>query len=221
MATAVQESLAILRAAREKSSSCLVAYSDGKDSRVVMDLCLRTFERVEGMFMYTIPDMECEQRGIAEAEVRWGVKIHQYPHWWFSKMMRQGSFCDPWHEHDWPEWKLEDIYALAMHDTGIPIIATGAKRADSRWRRRMLATWGNRADTVYPIVGWSKPDVVAYCALQEIPMPSTSKGTATGIDLTVPSVLWLHDTYPRDFERLCQVFPYARAIVERRRLFGV
>lgn len=75
----IGETIDALRKIADQHESVIVSYSDGKDSRVVMDLCVRLFRRVEAFFMYFVPGLECEQIGIAQAERRWGVKIRQYP----------------------------------------------------------------------------------------------------------------------------------------------
>jgi hypothetical protein len=72
-----------------------------------------------------------------------------------------------------------------------------------------------------PIAKWHKYDVLAYLKTQGIEPPPSSGKSATGVDLSVPSLLWLHDTFPEDFERLCRMFPYARAVVARRDFYGI
>ena len=63
-------------------------------------------------------------------------------------------------------------------------------------------------------------DVFAYLKNQKIPLPPSSGRAATGVDLSTPSILWLHDTYPADYEKLRAHFPYVQAVVERRRFYG-
>ena len=213
----VQETLATLKEASARSDAVLVSYSDGKDSRVVMDLCVRSFSRVEAFFMYLVPGLECQALGLQEAERRWGVTIRHYPHPLAGKLLRAGVYCDPAHD-DLPEMKLHDVYGLAMADTGIEVIATGAKRSDNRWRRAFMK-WTESAQVLQPIAGWSKPDVVGYLHVRGIPVPPSSEKSATGVDLSTVSLLWLHDTFPADFRKLCEVFPYAEAVVWRRRFY--
>src|SRR5216117_3489005 len=218
----LQETLDILTRAYEKSTGVVVAFSGGKDSLCVMDLCVRTFARVEAFYMYLVPGLDVIEQQLEAARARWGVTVRQYPHWAMHGAIRNGVFCNNHHRHDrLPEWKLHDVYALAMAETGIPFIATGAKRADSLWRRKMLKSWGDRADVIYPCIGWNTFDILSYLRAREIPIPDGSGCTASGIDLTTPELLYLHDHHPAEFDRLCRYFPYARAVVYRREWYGV
>jgi 3'-phosphoadenosine 5'-phosphosulfate sulfotransferase (PAPS reductase)/FAD synthetase len=77
-------------------------------------------------------------------------------------------------------------------------------------------------DTVAPICGWNKYDVLAYLKAQQIPIPEAQAGkNTTGIDLSTPSLLWMYDHHRDDFERICEVFPFAGAVVKRREGYGV
>ncbi len=214
-----ETTFADLDAAAKKDTSILVAYSGGKDSLAVMDMCCRAFQRVEAFFMYLIPGLESTETALLQAEARWGVKVRQYPHWLLRRLLFDGVYCqNSFRNDDLPEWKLMDVYRLAIAETGIPTIATGAKKADSLWRRRQMSSWCK--DLLYPLKDWSKLDVLSYLKLRGLPEPASSGRSATGIDLSTPSLLWLHDTYPNDFRKLCEVFPFAEAVVWRRTYYG-
>ncbi|HZQ45959.1 MAG TPA: hypothetical protein VFC07_03025, partial [Verrucomicrobiae bacterium] len=76
-------------------------------------------------------------------------------------------------------------------------------------------------DVFYPIKGWNKHDVLAYLRMQNIPLPDAHQGNTSGVDLSTRSLLWLHDAYPDDFKLLCRYFPYAEAVVYRRKFYGI
>ncbi len=165
-----------------RSPGVIVGYSGGKDSLVTMDLCVRSFSRVEAFFMYLVPGLDCVEHMLAQAEARWGIKIRQYPHWLLRRLMYEGVYCpNSYKLDDLPEWKLQDIYRLAVAETGIPVIATGAKKSDSLWRRRQLGTWCK--DLLYPVKEWSKLDVLAYLRLRGIPEPASSGKSATAASI--------------------------------------
>jgi len=200
-----------------------VSYSDGKDSRVIAQLAVRTFEHVVGFFMYLVPNLECVDTALAEAERRWGFKVLQYPHWLLSRLIRNGVYRPPASEDVLaavPEWTLRDCYDLVLGDTGIPLVLTGAKASDSMWRRRNLKAVQYQ-EVFHPIEKWLRVDVEAFLAANGIPMPVSSGRNATGIDLSTPSLLWLYDTFPRDFEKLCHYFPFAFSVVARRRFYSI
>lgn len=219
--TAIQSATAELEKARSLSSRCLVAYSDGKDARAVLDLATRHFDHVEAFYMWWVPDLQFMKDGMEAATRRWGVKIHQFPHWAAISAMTTGSYCNPWWGRDAIELKLADIYAYAMQETGIPLILTGAKKADSGWRRRFMKTTEHWERIAYPIKDWTKLDVLSYLKGRGIPIPNNSAGgTASGVALVPHELFWIYDNYPEDFEKMKVYFPYIEALIVRRRLYG-
>ena len=217
------DTLAKLNAQRDKSDSILVAYSGGKDSLAILDLCSRTFKRVVCFYMYFVPGLESIETQLQYARYRWGVEILYYPHWTLIKAIRSGFYCNQNKQaDDMPELSLRDVYDWARLDTGMSFIATGAKDSDSLWRRRFFHATRTWDDMVYPIREWQKIDVLAYLQMRKIPVPDMSKtATATGVDLSTPSILFMHDNFPEDFKKIERWFPYVRAVVKRRDWFGV
>lgn len=203
----------------------LVFYSGGKDSLAVMDIAVKTFARVVGVFMYFVRGLDCIEEQLQYARDRWGVEILQYPHWAMLRNLREGNYCPMWSSADnLPDLKLVDIYNMAKKDTGIQTILMGAKASDSLWRRRNLANVEkseNYKGVHAPIRDWNKFDVLAYLKLNDIPVPDSSGRSATGVGLTTPSLLWLHDKHPNDFKKVCKVFPFAEAVVWRREYYGI
>lgn len=211
-----------LNAKAKVSDACLVAFSGGKDSLAVLDLCCRTFKRVVAFHMYFVPGLACVEEQMNYARYRWGVPVLYYPHWVFLKCLRAGVFGNEGEaQQGIPEMKLHDIYTWIMADTGIGVIATGARRADSFWRRRYFYLTRHWGEMLYPLKEWMLSDVLAYNRLHDIPLPDSEGKANTGIDLTANSVLWLHDHHPEDFARLEAWFPYVRAVVYRRQFHNI
>ena len=218
-----EETLADLSKAAERSSSVLVAYSGGKDAMVTMDLCVRSFKQVRAFHMFLVPGLECIQAMMDFAKSRWGItEILQYPHFCLPKLLKAGIYCPNHYSRDnLPELQLTDIYGAAMHDTGVHMIATGAKKADSIFRRKSWQKF-EKDYLVYPLKDWSTRDVLGYLQLRSLPMPSMNNGHQTsGIDLTARDLLRVHDEFPRDFAKLEVVFPYVGAVVKRREWHGI
>lgn len=201
--------------------SIMVGFSGGKDSWVCLDLCRRNFKNVTAFFLYLVPGLECVEVELEKARSRYGVEILQYPHWLLFRCVKHGTYCDThWKDRDniW-EPKINDIHMAIIADTGIKLICQGAKDADSMWRRRYFAI--NKFDQViYPLKKWQKIDVLSYLKIHKIEIPDSSGGRATGIDLSTPSLLWLHDKHPVDFRKLLEYFPYAEAAIKRRDYYG-
>lgn len=217
----IESTLATLREAAEKHDSVVVAYSGGKDSMTVMDLCCRTFARVEAFYMYLVPGLESEEAKLRACEERWGVKVRQMPHWASIRSLSTLAYVDPQPAIDLlPQWQLQDCYQLMMDDTGCKYVAVGAKKADSSWRRRFMKGTAGWQFLLNPIADWNKFDVLGYLAAQRIPIPQARQGkNATGLDLSLASLRHLHDTHPDDFARLEEFFPYVRAAIHHRDWF--
>lgn len=219
----ISETMEILTAAASKHEAVAVAYSGGKDSKVVLDLAMKAgFKRLEAYYMYFVPGLAFEEAKLQEAEERYpGLKIHQVPHWASLRALRSGIFRDPADgEEQIPEFKLNDIYSLVMGGLSVTAILTGAKKADSLWRRRSMAATKHWEDIVTPLAKWNKHDVVGYLAMRGMPLPDGAGVAVSGIDLTPGELLHLWDTYPDDFKRLQEYFPYIEAVVQRRRFYG-
>lgn len=223
------ETLEILNAARRKSDSVLVSFSGGRDSLVVTDLCLRVFDRVEGFFMQVVPGLETVEGPAIEAAARFGMKLHMTPHWIAFRLKRYGIYgFEPREREDWPEIKIRDIYALMIAETGISVIATGAKRVDSIWRKRYLDSTKAWTEVINPVVGWSKHEIAAYLLSHKIPLPQGSTGrselgaeeakAAGGIDLSKGAVCLLYDRSPSDYALLEAEFPFVGAIIKQREM---
>lgn len=156
-----------------------------------------------------------------EIAARFGVKLHMVPHWAAMRCLRSGIYCFNGPERDWwPDVKLRDIYAMVIADTGIPLIATGAKRRDGLWRKRNLDSTKGWTEVITPIVGWSNAEVAAHLVSRKIPVPRGDRPDGSGVDLSKPSVLWLYREHPEDFAVLEQFFPFVRAIVLQEQFYG-
>lgn len=207
----------------ERHSAALVAFSGGKDSLVCLDLAVKHFRRVVPFFLFLAPGLRCIAERMEPVRQRYGLEIMEYPHFLLFNLMANSIYCKKsiagamWMR----EFGLNEMYMAIIHDTGVRVIINGAKKSDSLWRRQKFFKFYAFQDAVYPLEDWRKNDVLAYLAMNNIPLPATSAGGSTGIDLSTPSLLWLHDNYPDDFERMEAYFPYIGAVVKRRDWYGV
>lgn len=216
------ETLKDLESLSRKTDSILVAFSGGKDSLVCLDLCVRTFKRVVPFFLYFVPGLRCIEEQLDRARQRYGLEILQYPHWLLFRCLKWEVFCTSHWRNEVEMWepKINDIHAAIIYETGIPFVVQGAKQSDSMWRRRYFTI--NKFDRiVYPLKKWHKRDVLAYLKIRGIPTPPSEGKNANGVDLTAPSVLWLYDKYPDDYQKMIEWFPFAAAIVKRRDWYGI
>lgn len=217
----LDEAIALLEAERARNDTLLVSYSGGKDSRVVLDLASRVFApgKVQCFFMYFLPGLECVREGLDFAVRRYGVEIIQLPHWLTSRCLKREVFCDTPRALDgMNEWTVADVRAVARKRTGIPTIATGEKRADSRIRATFLPA---EPGIVRPLFHWNKFDLLSCMKARALPQPDQDARGSGGVDLSAKSLLFLHDHYPHDFDAIEAVFPYVRAVVKRREFHGI
>lgn len=218
----LQSTIAEINKAKEHTDSILCSYSGGKDSLITLDLCVKNFRTVKCFFMYFVKGLESTDNALEYARQRWGIEILQYPHWILSSAIGGGCFCNcPSSLDKMDMLTLKDIYSIVRHDTGIQWIATGAKKSDSMWRRRNFYLTRNWVNIMHPVKEWNKFDVMAYLKLNNIPVPDSSNRAATGIDLSTPSLLWLHDSHPDDFKKLLKIFPFAEAVIKRREYYDI
>lgn len=217
----LDETLAVLTDAAEKGGSrCAVMYSGGKDSLVVMDLCMRAFKKVTPVHMYLVPGLEFEQERMDFCQTRWGVTPVEVPHWVSYRLLRGCAYIDPWPELGlMPDQKLKDLYEFVRVLTSSDFVAVGAKAADSSWRRRFMKNSAGWDTVINPIKSWNKFDVLAYLQAKAIPVPLQSGKNASGVDLSFKSMGWIHKAHPADFARIKEYFPYVEAIAARERLY--
>ena len=220
------------------AESVLVAYSGGKDSLAVLDLCCRAGKRVEAYFMYFLPGMDYTEHWCSYAEQRFGVKVHRVQHFITSYYLARGVFRD--FVEDCPVIKHNDVERMVRERTGIEWVGYGYKLSDGPSRRAYLtfmSDWGVRVDPetrklVYsehagrceklkrfsPIMAWKDRDVMAYLTRRRIEIPGMSNRKVNGIALLPDVLAQIRDMWPDDYRRILGVFPYAAAQADRAEL---
>jgi len=217
----LEETQAVLKNATVKHRSVLVAFSAGKDSLAVLDLCTKYFERVEAFYLYYIPDLSFQNERLAEATHRWGIRVRQYASNTLYNTLKDGTYTYEWYKwKELPDLTQDDIYGYIIKDTGIPLIATGCKKSDFLYRRLNLGRHHRNVTVIHPIAEWQRFDVLQYLKARNIPIPTGTHALSNGVDLTPQNVLWLYDNFPDDFKKLLALFPFAEAIVWRRKFYG-
>jgi 3'-phosphoadenosine 5'-phosphosulfate sulfotransferase (PAPS reductase)/FAD synthetase len=204
----------------EQHDAILLSYSGGKDSLACLDLCRRHFKTVICFNMFSIPGLAVTKEAIRYAIENYGVTVLSYPHWGLFNALKSGTYRNPhWSSDLLPDVTLHHIHRMVMNDTGIDLIAHGGKSSDSLWRRRNMSVTSGHEEVIYPIGDWNKYEVIAYLSMKGIPLPKGASGSNSGIDLTSVSLFWLHDNHPEDFKILCKWFPYAEAVIYRRKWY--
>lgn len=211
----------------EKHEGIIVSYSTGKDSMILMDLATKTFRRVVALHMYFVKGLGYIEGGLEYARARWGCEVIQYPHWLYFHAIRDSHYCNYANAESLEPVQLIDIYKLAMQETGLRLVATGARKSDGLWRRRWFKNIQKSSKydgIIFPLEEWLRLDIQAYMKSNAIPVPelsSTGRGDATGISTNNASILWLYDRHPEDYEKMRRVFPYIGTVVARREMYGI
>lgn len=208
------------------NDAVIVAFSGGKDSLCVLDLCCRAFNKVIAVYQYFVPGLAFIEEQLKTAEERWRVPVIQYPNFTFIEALAHGTYCRAQRKGEFTAMegiRREEYWQVIKNDLGIDLLATGQKESDFWQRRASLKKQekDRRQDVFHPLRKWSKFDVLAYLKAQKIPLPPTSGNVSMGVGLSTPCLLWMHDNYPDDFARMEQWFPYCRAAVYRREWHGV
>lgn len=201
----------------------LVAYSGGKDSLVVLDLCIEHYgaDKVQAFFMYFLPGLDYSRAVCAYAEDRWGIPVLQVQHWVTSEFLHDGYFCTE--QPTCPVLTEGQVEDALRKRTGKRWLGWGYRKADSLNRRRMLTMhWPNGINTkksrFSPIVDWTDGEVHAYLKQRRIPILGgefSARRGQNGIDTDPPTMHFLRTSFPNDYKKVLEVFPYAAAQADR------
>lgn len=214
--SAVENTIKSIDAVREKSESAILFCSFGKDSLVLLDLLNGRFKHLTVVFMYFVKDLEHISRWIKWAEIKYGIKVLQVPHWNLSYILRSGLYCVPN-----PRVKLirlKEVIEAIRAKTGSYYVFLGMKMADGMNRRLMLkgyreSLYENKG-LCYPLAEWNQKDILSYMKQHRLPEPVRySLKASNGVGFSLDCFLWLRENYPQDLERIYQVFPMSRRIL--------
>lgn len=224
MASVFLEAAQVLKPWAAKFDTCLVGYSGGKDSLVISELCSRAFRKVVGFYLWFIPGLRCIEEQLEFARQRWKMEILQYPAvGYLSRKLTSSQYGPHWYtREEYDGGKIPDQAIRVMEETGIGVCVLGMKNADHINRKTALRRQEKKYQNVInPLKSWRKLDVLAYLKTCNIPIPPSDGRVSGSIDLTTYSLLWLHQFYPDDFEKMERWFPYIRAVVLRKQLYDI
>jgi phosphoadenosine phosphosulfate reductase len=205
-----------------RSPRVAVAFSGGKDSLVVLDLCARAFKEVVLVHVYKVPGLGIYERQIKWAQRQYSCDVVRFPNPQYFFHRQEGFYCFPDHVCDeFPNLVIQEILSALPYVLGCPL-ATGRKAIDNFWTSKKATgeDWMN-GDEIRPIHTWRTHEVVGYLASRKIPVPeSDGRKSAAGDDLSRPGTLWLYDRHRKDYEKMCRYYPFLPAIVYRRKWYG-
>ena len=200
----------------------IVAFSGGKESCVILDLCSRFFDRVEPFFMYQVPNLSFQEKTLHWYENKYNVSIKRLPHFGTSRYLRYGVYREP--DFDVPIIGMDDIYGFMRNRTGIHWIVAGERCADSIWRNAMIKHTGSideERGRFFPLAYWNKKDTLEYMRVKKLYLGADSKKLGTSFsDLRGEELAMLEQYYPDDLEKARKIYPLCDAAIRRYKLYG-
>ncbi|MFH0814322.1 MAG: phosphoadenosine phosphosulfate reductase family protein [Pseudomonadota bacterium] len=216
MSTVLYESI---RTAALMSSDCLVSFSGGKDSVVVLSLCLKYFKKVEAFFMYTVPKLSFYEQIIKYYEHRFKIRIHQCPHYFLSGWLKYGTYRGKT-DLNVPILSLNDIYNYFREKTGIFWIAGGERIQDSFHRRGIIKNTGTidkKRGRFFPVAYWTTREILHYMKVNRLHRDKSSLllGRSYGCELEGSLFIKLKEKFPDDWKRFTNFYPLIEAVIVR------
>lgn len=193
---------------------CLVGFSTGRDSAVMLDLMCRRYKgEMTFVHYYFVPNLEYKERLLRFYEKKYGITIHRRPHWitlsyMFGRRVEQG-----------------DVMKATRKEFNLTFFALGVRRSESLTRRGLLAHVSDideKFKYFYPIIDFTQKQVEAYVRLRGLPLGEEYKDGFKH-DLSVPDdrgLLYIANNYPGDYRRIIEIFPQLEAKVFRLKKMG-
>ena len=211
-----------IRTMSSMTREVIVAFSGGKESCVILDLCMRFFDRVEPFFMYQVPGMSFQEKTLHWYENKYGIEIKRLPHFCTSYYLRYGAYRDP--DFDVPIIGMNDIYDFMRIRTGIDWVVAGERCADSIWRNAMIKHSGSIDEVrmrFFPLAYWNKKDVMEYIRVKKLYLGGDSKKLGISFsDLRGKELTFINKYYPADMEKVRRIYPLCDAAIRRYELYG-
>jgi len=203
-----------------ESDPLIVAFSGGKDSLAVMDLCVTSGRQVHGFIMAYVPGMDSTAHWIEYAKKRWTVAVREYQDPAAIKMLRRGTFRHA--PMSIPAIGTKDIEQDIRERTGAQWIGYGYKRCDCIDRAVMLKTWPKGIYGPWhkfaPCHDWTHFEVLSYLSRNRIEIPDAERMQMNGVGLRADAMFSLRKYWPADYRRVLEVFPLAAAQADRHEL---
>jgi phosphoadenosine phosphosulfate reductase len=217
----------IVNRAKQLTDSVIVAYSCGKDSSALLQICVQNFKHVSAFFMYTTPGLSFHEKQIAFVKRRYGIDVLRVPHWSLARMLKTGSFRMPNTTNAaLPLLKQKDVEDYVRRKLGIEWIAWGMKKFESLERTGLISSVNGideKRKRMYPIGDWSNGYVFRYLQRNKLPLPpeyAFGQRSFSGNAMDGGALLMLRDYFPDDYAKVLERFPDADAEVFRYERFG-
>lgn len=204
------------------SDTVLVSFSGGKESIVVLDLCMRYFKHVHVLFQVIVPNLDYEEKILTWYEKKYGIEIIRAVGECAAEAYRYGYFRPT--DLTFPIISETDFYNYYRVQTGSWFVASGERVEDSLQRRAMIKHSGTinvEQGRFYPVALWKKKEIYDYIKYHKLYLHPAQR--ELGFSLTPfggRSLKWHLDNHPEDYYKIIKQFPFAGAYVTRKEQYG-
>jgi phosphoadenosine phosphosulfate reductase len=212
-----RQALSIIELAAQVFDKCVLFFSGGKDSVVVLSFLQKVYpnQNISLVFMPFVDGLP-ETELVTKIAASLGFEIYLFQHWRYFVDKAQGTYCKP----EGRPKRLFDIYDEVRADLGDLPIFYGAKRSDGMWRRLVTNKKNNNMRNVYaPIYEWSKYDVLSYIRKKRLDYLKQEGDRTSGVDLSDKYLVWSYKNSPRSYEAIKKEFPFVDVVIKRHEFF--
>lgn len=204
------------------TDTVLVAFSGGKESIVVLDLCMRYFKNVHVVFQMMVRDLDYEENILQWYEKKYNIKIIRAYGEGAAAAYHYGIFRPT--DLTFPIISETDFYNYYRVQTNSWFVAGGERIADSLQRRAMIKHSGTidaQRGRFYPVALWKKKEIYDYIKYHKLYLHRAQR--ELGFSLTPfggRSLKWHLDNHPEDYFKILKQFPLAGGYVIRKEVYG-
>lgn len=199
------------------SDSVLVAFSGGKESVVVLDMCFRYFKHVQPFFQYAVPGLSFNEKLLTWYENKYNTEIIRLPIETTGTMFRYGIYTIP--DPTFPVVSETDVWNYVRHETGIWYVAGGERINDSMMRRARIKHSGTIDELqgrMFPVAMWKTQEIYDYIKHHKLFLAKEQKVLKHSLRIFHPEdLLYIQKNLPDDYDRILHMFPLAGAIIKK------
>ncbi len=203
----------VIRTAAAEVGEVIVFFSTGKDSIATLDLCARFIPIVHAVHLYSVPGLGYRERFLRYYEERYGITIDQYPLPDTAALFKNNTFINSTREVT--KLSQGDIELAMRKKYDVSYIAFGYRKNESLQRRGQLSVcdgFERKFKRLFPLSDWNERDVMNYLKKQKLPLPPEYSVGFRDINFFEgPSLVWLYNNYPEDYQKVKRMYPMIEA----------
>ena len=199
------------------TDSVLVAFSGGKESVVVLDMCFRYFDHVQPYFQYWVPGLSFNEKLLNWYENKYNTEIIRVPVENTGAMFRYGVFTVP--DPTFPVVSETDVWNYMRHETGIWWVAGGERINDSLMRRARIKKSSSidvNSGRLFPVAMWKTQECYDYIKHHKLFLSKEQKELKHSLRIFhTDDLLYIKEHLPDDYEKIVHMFPLVGAVIKR------